>query len=322
MASKRQIVRRAYLNTLKREPDESGMANYMKHATSVERIESLLKQSAEYANMNYFHDRYKNTNLNWPLSQLFILTNHKLIYCPIGKNGNTTIKRLMTKISDIENKDIILGGNIHGITDNANTGLQLSDYNDNEIASIFSDGGYFKFSVFRNPTDRLISAYWEKFVANRTLEGSLWHIAPVLSVIQNIDSRRVDAERGITFREFTNFVISTPPRQLDAHWRPQYLYLEGMKYDKIFDLDDLSDFYHYISQRTGQDITVKSENVIQSSSGVFVSGAYNLLPEELQNCGKIDRKCFLNEELERRIASYYSVDWAIYSAVSRSKNRT
>ena len=308
------IVRRAYRNVLGREPDREALLHYQKIAISIAQTEELLIKSREYK-LNIV----KKNDLKWPLSQIFIVQKHKIIYCPIGKNANSSLKRLMVQLSDIPLKAEILDGDVHWITDTRNTGIQLSDLDNAAIKNIITDKIYFKFAVFRDPVDRILSAYWEKFVVNRSASGNIRHTVPVICAIQSCSIDSIDPELGITFKSFIEFLTKEDPRRLDTHWKPQYLYLEGIKYDRIFDFGNLTPLYTKIREITNLEINPIQENITRSGLGNYVGGAHDMFPACLEKYETISRESFLNDQITKLIECYYGIDYAVYDNI-RDKN--
>lgn len=284
----------------------------MQSASSQEEVEGYLRQSSEFLQLEVFSAGKKNKNVRWPLSQIFVDINHKIGYCPIGKVGNSTLKEMFIGFSNIDNKEMILSGGVHEVPDLYNTGLQLSDYPDDVVDGMISDPEFVFFAVLRNPVERCLSVYWEKFVKNRRTHGNVGHTAPVLSAVQRVPLNEVDVERGISFKDFVNYVISCNPDVLDTHWKPQERYLGGIVYNKLFALENLDEMYRFLEERTGLVINRKKTNSSRAGYASVVEGAYNVLPGDLEKYDNIEKRCFLNSDLLRKIERYYSVDCLLH----------
>ncbi|MEJ7841873.1 MAG: sulfotransferase family 2 domain-containing protein [Rubrobacter sp.] len=70
--------------------------------------------------------------------------------------------------------------------------------------------GYFKFAFVRNPWDRLLSCYFNKFARAN---------APGLKAPANID---VELYAGMPFAEFVESVSAIPDRKANLHFRSQH----------------------------------------------------------------------------------------------------
>jgi len=52
-------------------------------------------------------------NSAWPLNSLLISQKHRVIYTPIAKNANTSLKRMFVRLSGHPQSDEILAGDVH-----------------------------------------------------------------------------------------------------------------------------------------------------------------------------------------------------------------
>ena len=84
-------------------------------------------------------------NSQWPLNSLLVSQAHRVIYTPIAKNANTTLKRMFVRLSGHPDADEILSHNIHRYLVSHKTGLSLYDYTPEEAVNILSDPNYFSF---------------------------------------------------------------------------------------------------------------------------------------------------------------------------------
>lgn len=109
----------------------------------------------------------------------------------------------------------------------------------------------------RDPFRRLVSAFCNKLVRTRlnlpsvsAIEGHarLWGIRirrDALAECAELKreplavSSAIDYRRGLTFREFVEYVCATPDRELDAHWRPQAWFVPDHPLVRLHDLGRL-----------------------------------------------------------------------------------
>ena len=274
---------------------------------SYDRVTPEVLSSPAYKRWEFSH----KTKLGWPLNQVFISRKAGLIYCPIGKVACTFLKRQMVHVSDVAHLALIVQ-DVHGITDTIRTGLQLSDYPIAQAEAFIADPGIFKFAVLRPPRERLLSAYIEKFVLNRTEPGNIYHIRSVLGPVQQRKGLAgLDADAGISFRDFICEITSQPSPQLDPHWRPQADYLQGITYDRLFRFDQMDAVMDLLENRSGQKLSRQPQNVTGSGSGRADIAAADLLPAQIMALPKLDKSCFFDAPLEAAIASYFSADEAL-----------
>ena len=257
----------------------------------------------------------RKTPLAWPLSQVFVSPQAKVMYCPIGKNACTFLKSQMLRISDIRCSEIVLE-NIHVATDLVATGLQLSDYPPEAIDAMIADPAYLKFAVLRDPFERLLSAYIEKFVLGRNDAANIHHTRSIVDLVyleqgQHLGQSAPDYQRGISFAQFVDMVTRLPAATLDPHWRPQHLYLAGLNYDRIYRFDEIGQVVDLLESRSGKSLPRQPRNVTGSGEGVPVSGASDLLPQALAAQPRIHRSSFLTPEIAHAIRNYFKDDYAI-----------
>jgi hypothetical protein len=215
----------------------------------------------------------------------------KVLYCPIAKNACTSLKRTMVRISDIPMKEEILSGGVHVMTDQNNTGIQLCEFHVEKVNEILADTAYFTFVVIREPFERMLSAYIEKFVMNRKDKAQWRHTGAVVAAVQGCGVDDVDYDRGITFRAFVEHVVSQPPKKLDTHWRPQFLYLEGVPYAHVYTVRDIARLTEDLSRHTGIDIEIERENVTSGKvEEVDVEGATDMDAAQLSRFGQVSTK--------------------------------
>lgn len=309
-------IHRGFQTVLRRAPDEGAIAFYREKSIPFSQFCEILKKSPEYR-QKYVNEKsasHRNSFTAWPLTQLFVAQNIRVVYCPIAKNACSSLKRMMVEISDIPDKlRIARSGDIHSQTDRYNTGIQLKDLDEDEARSALFSSSYFRFVVLRDPGSRLLSAYWEKFVVNRLQPGNLAHTMPVLTHVYQSRRQQADPERGISFREFINYVSEAAPRELDPHWCPQHTYLGGINYNAYYDLSNLTPLLRKLSELTGNPVNVKKHNVTDSGRGGSVINAHEMLPQQLSRINTIGKSSFFNKEINGMIATTFSEDYRLLS---------
>lgn len=263
--------------------------------------------------------RARKTDLGWPLNQVFVSHPAKVIYCPIGKNACTFMKRQMVRISGLPYRDYIIP-DIHVLTDHVRTGVQLSDHDEAEARRVIADPAYVKFAILRDPADRLLSAYIEKFVLNRLNEGNRHHTA---KVVWNVQRHRgfgaPDFDQGISFREFVTHVTTQEPLTLDAHWRPQHLYLEGIAWDRFFTVEQIDAAIDLLEARSGMTLARQPENDTDSGRGELRPGAADLLPAQIIAGPRLSKASYFDPDLEARVAAFFRTDLELIGRDPRSR---
>lgn len=125
----------------------------------------------------------------------------------------------------------------------------------------------------RDPLERLRSAFVEKIVRPRPTDMfapsrellEQWvssrghevrhdtsHAANIGGeVVQFAASTSVDYERGLTFREFVEYVTATPEHVLDPHWRPQAAFMRMRNADYVLPMSAIGDVLDALGSRLG-----------------------------------------------------------------------
>ena len=246
-------------------------------------------------------------DLPWPLWQLMVIKNKRLIYNPIGKNGSSSLRSTILGLSDAspDVKRLPL--------DTYTTGLQLGDLPFDEAMEILHDQSYVKFAIIRDPFDRLVSAYLEKFVANRMILGNQFHTRSVISHVLGVQfPSQDDFSKSITFSQFVDYIVCHQPHQLDPHWCPQFIYLQNVIY-KLFRLDDLEELY--VLLEIGNEVTRKLN--VTRLDAAEVAKAYELTPDKMPH-SNIATKCFFDENIGRKVKSYFALDFTLAYSLART----
>ncbi|XP_063809527.1 carbohydrate sulfotransferase 10 [Pseudophryne corroboree] len=148
------------------------------------------------------------------LDRIFVSDKHKILFCQTPKVGNTQWKKVL----------IVVNGafpSIHEIPENVvhdhdKNGLpRLSSYSLSDVHERLNS--YFKFFIVRDPFERLISAYKDKFVNNPRFEPWYKHnIAPV--IIRKYRKDRTEAKGGLQFQDFVRYLGDPNHKFLDIQF--------------------------------------------------------------------------------------------------------
>lgn len=189
------------------------------------------------------------------------------VYLSIPKNGCRTIKRWLARAAGWEEASLP-GGNAPIYFDEH---LSLYARRIRDARPLFDR--HFSFVFLRDPVMRLVSAFSNKFVqvegrnlakpviervaaragAVVTMDTTIPVHADDGSVFETEASSAVDYERGVTFREFVEYVCETPDSELDAHWRPQARFVGDFEFDFVGDTARLSSDLARLGEALGVD---------------------------------------------------------------------
>jgi hypothetical protein len=269
----------------------------------------LFKTSGRIVSMNLehlFEPRHPN-GLSWPDIGVYLAESKKLLFCPIAKCGSTSLKRLMVELSDVPHKQEILSGDVHRATGVFRTGALLIDLDPDHARQIIQDPDFFRFSVVRDPFDRLLSAFREKFVVNRLQPPNHWHTCEVLTNVQGQD--QPDYDEGISFAEFIDFITTQPPEKLDTHWRPQSHYLRTMRYDRLYAFEDFGTLESDLELRIGQSLKIQHRNRSIGVEQREVLGITRQRAGTIEAIAEVSKRSFMEDpELLDKVEAYYAED--------------
>jgi hypothetical protein len=256
----------------------------------------------------------KSNGLRWPYGSMMVSERHKLLYIPVAKCACTSLKSMMVELAGIERPDIARELDVHFVTDRFNTGVQLKDKPIELARDILASDQYLKFGVIRDPFERLVSAYLEKFVHHRASRNNLAHTEPLIRQAQSYG--QFDAQVGISFDQFVETILRQDPYDLDPHWRPQYLHFLGVKHmSRVFRLDNSGELERYLLQQVGIEVQLEHRNKTNKSD-VLLEDAASLTAAELNDRGPISPASFLSAKNSAAIRQYYVGDCELYEAAT------
>ena len=129
---------------------------------------------------------------------------------------------------------------------------RLSDFGTGEIAEILTASDWFRFTMVRDPYDRLFSAYKSK-IGNLKAEEYYQGIQD--EIRQRYDYPTVDGRRVgiVAFRDFVRFVQEVNDR--DPHWsrQDQLVRIDRVPYDFIGRCESFAEDFRTIMERLGAD---------------------------------------------------------------------
>ena len=263
------------------------------------------------------------TRLPRPVGSFFVSLDKKVVYSPIAKCACTSLKHLMVSLAGLPHADLIAKHGVHRVTDAFITGAQLKDHELAVVEQALGDDSFYRFAVIREPVRRVISAYTEKFLLNREQEGNLIHTLDVLRDVRC--QSRPDRHRGISFREFVDYILGCEPLYMDPHWKPQHLFLTGVDhFDDIFTMEQLGELSARLSRFAGTTVELERHNTSLARTGTGSPdqpGRYaNTLPCELDGVGDIEPEAFMAPDLVMALERFYAEDLALYRAASNGQH--
>ncbi|XP_002130571.2 carbohydrate sulfotransferase 8 [Ciona intestinalis] len=186
---------------------------------------------------------------------MYVNHEHKVVYCQIPKVGTSNWLKIFAVLESKMNKTSDLGSNkIHDVA------LPMVSYL-NRTTRDYAMKHYTKFLVAREPFDRALSAYRDKFIPK---EG---YGRPMFAKLGKalIDRYRNDSEnptRSNPFPSFSEYVkYLTDPKNSEVpthyseprHWQPQsdLCYPCNINYDYILRIENIEEESDYILRKVG-----------------------------------------------------------------------
>ncbi|XP_033632119.1 carbohydrate sulfotransferase 14-like isoform X2 [Asterias rubens] len=164
--------------------------------------------------------------------QIIVDDKRKFLYCYVPKvacsNWKRVIKFMQGTIDDIGTRLKM---------DHKNGLVFLDSFSEKEIN--YRIKNYYKFMFVRNPMERLLSAYRNKF-GEVALSQYKDRYAP--RIIHRYRGEWDGKSNNITLEEFIRFVIDSRTRTMDQHWKPMHLLCHpcAMQYDFVGSFEQLN----------------------------------------------------------------------------------
>ena len=283
------------------------------HAQTVkiDKPEGLTMEETRLAAARQIWPQGKGNGMRWPYGAMMVSESHKLMYIPVAKCACTSLKSLMVRLAGIDRPDVAIQLGVHLVTDRFNTGVQLKDKPIQLAREILASDQYFKFSVIRDPFERLVSAYLEKFVYKLHSKRNLLHTRPVISAIQG--SADINLQRGISFDQFVEYILAQDPYELDAHWRPQYLYFLGVPHiSRIFRLENIGELERHLLDHLGVEVTLGHENRT-GRSDTQLAQASSMTAGQIDELDAISPDSFASTAHADALRDYFCEEFRLYN---------
>lgn len=184
------------------------------------------------------------------------------------------------------------------------------------LPDIIDDPSWFKFAVVRNPYDRLVSAFVDKFCR----EGL--DTPKSQKILMAINSTENKGNLQITFSQFVEYLETQNIDTVDRHWRRQSYVMDGIELDRIIDLKEIAtalpelEKQFRIKTNFDFDIRRQSNNYDQKKDeGVSFAGDMantELMRQHVETNTFPKKSTFYNDELKRKVRKIYEDDFKLY----------
>lgn len=247
-------------------------------------LHTPLTQSTRYylhrarAYLGFALDRYRNpdaanfysaisTSANAPNAHIDALPDHKLIYVSVPKSASTSIKMLLSHlIGRHPSPDQVHRRSISGLASPFEIGPA-------RFHRLVTDPATLRFTFVRNPYDRLVSAWADKF-QGRPLQPGNAFIDQYLALRPLVDPTLPG--EGLDELDFADFIIyaaETAACRIDAHWQVQddIVTMPGLAYDLIGRVETFAHDIVPVLDHIGADTALRQNARIPLRTSTHVS---------------------------------------------------
>jgi hypothetical protein len=301
-------IRETYRFYVGREPTEENLATLIANKVTVGRLEAnIVTRSREY----WTKGPVLATRRRGPWDgSMLVMSPARVVFYPIAKVANTSVKDWALRLSGYEGDQPV-----HKLLDGGKVKLQARFHSERRMDAILRDPDWARIAILRDPIDRLVSCYWDKFVRNRRVESVLNHTAPVYRFLYGEEAPTPNQiEYGITFRQFCQYINLSPREAMDPHWAPQSRYLETYRWSHLFRIDRIDAFERFVLDRCGpemQDIRLGLRNVAPLNKTEVEAHLMDTPPKKLDGYAKLPNAVFLTPDIEDFIRDYFALDYLL-----------
>lgn len=284
---------------------------------SVAQIEATLCNSSEYRNRGrLIHHDFRGA----PDATILMVESARIFFLPIAKVANSSIKHWLLCLSGEELSKL---GHVHEYLDRGYSKIQIRHWPRAYVDARMQDPSWSRVAVLRDPEERLVSSYWDKFVSDRTNPTTLFHTAPVYRFFYGQDPTEEQVARGLSFRQFCQYINHVPRHEMDAHWAAQHRYLENFRWDRLFTIDRIAEFERFVLNRCPaelQHLRLGRRNVAAPHSERSTEDVSNRLPCEFTDMRRPSNASFLAPDIRVFIADYYALDNVLIAQAQEQQN--
>lgn len=306
-----EVLNFLFLAYLGRRPTPSDIAGMLtEREMKIDQIEATLRDSSEYRNRGYLlHHNFGAR----PDGSILMIEPARIFFYPIAKVANSSVKDWALRLVG---EELPNGADIHRYLDSGSSKIQIRHWPKASISARMQDPSWARVAILRDPEDRLVSCYWDKFVSNRTHPATLFHTMPVYRFFHGEHPTEEQIARGLSFRQLCHYINHSPRDQMDTHWMAQHRCLENFRWDRLFAIDRIADFESFVLNRCPselKDVRLGRENVAARRPERIEKDISNRVASEFAGMRKPPNHCFLPPDIRAFIADYYALDGFLIS---------
>ena len=212
------------------------------------------------------HNRNADTVLGRDLSHFDVLRSRKIIYCFIPKVSSSHWKKQFSALVQEDKR-------IYGSLKNS-----LSQFPRQEVEPMLKN--YFTFLFVRDPLERVLSAYKDKFIKDNKYFHQAYGRGIIRQFRPDATKQALETGSGVTFPEFTRHVVEVQSR--NEHWQSfdKLCHPCAVNYDFIGSFENLHEEASYVIKKARIDDRVSSDAFHSSTTGADMLQYYSQIPKE------------------------------------------
>lgn len=201
------------------------------------------------------------------LRYFLVFHSRKVIYCFVPKVASRQWKK---ELRVLEEEDKLTYGE-------ANVKHNLNFFTPQEVREMLKN--YFTFLFVRDPLERILSAYKDKFLK----ENKVFHRAIGRKIIKqcrhNATEHSLKTGSDVTFPEFVNYLVKT--KHDDEHWKSfdKLCHPCAVNYDFIGHYEDLTEDAPYLVKKAGIDDRISFPPFRLSNTTADMLHYYSQIPK-------------------------------------------
>ena len=180
------------------------------------------------------------------LHHIIVNEKHKVLYCFIPKVGCSNLKRIFLVMDglypSVEKVDV-------SKLNRAIVRLDSKKFSEEQRKHMLKN--FYKFMLVRDPFERLVSGYRNKWQDKRNIELHAHLGKKIVEKYRYNNTKTVETGNDVTFTEYVRYLTDNPPWDVNEHWMPYEDLCRpcNVKYDFIGSIDTLErDVKHVMRQ--------------------------------------------------------------------------
>lgn len=227
---------------------------------------------------------------------------HALVYAPIEKNACTFIKRTLLKHSDLASDFAKARVDVHRFV------KEREEFRFDPHEHLV-DSGLVWFAIVREPIERTVSAYLNKFVRNTDYE-------PASRATQAFRGNVSNTQSLLTFAEFVELVCATDDEGLDHHWRSQswFLAADRQRFHHLVPFSQIHAFLPLLEAKIGAAVDpMPTRNKTEYGSFELSDEWYNASVEKLRALEQMPAiDALVTPSMHERLSQRFEADRLLY----------